>query len=256
MTEPNFVGVGSHKCGTTWWHHSLICHPQIAVATVPGHEYTTEDFVGKQLHFFDKYNQEPFDAKTAREEYGKFFQRKPCSEISGEWTPRYAGSWWVPPLLRQCVDEDTKILMTVRDPVVRYESSHAHHIKHSTREYGLKFDPRAAVWAEEAFAWGLFGQHLERLLKWFDPENVLVLQYEKMVRDPEKQYRRTLEFLGVDPNFVPDDLYQRFNASQGGEIYTIPQHIREALKSAYVEDVALLAALAPDVDTTLWTGER
>lgn len=255
MASPDFVGVGSHKAGTTWWYHSLVCHPQIRAATVPGYEYNTNDFVGKQLHFFDRYHHDPFDAAEAREEYGKFFKR-PCGEICGEWTPRYATQWWVPSLLRQCVDEDTKILMTVRDPVVRYESSHAHHIRHNMREFDLKFNQKAPLWAEEAFSWGLYGQHLERLLKWFDPENVLVLQYEKMVREPEKQYGRTLEFLGVDPSFLPADLYNRYNASRGGEIYKISDTVRDVLKSAYVEDVALLVSLAPDVDTTLWTGER
>lgn len=255
MKAPNFVGVGSHKCGTTWWYHSLVCHPQINVATVPGHEYDTENFVGKQLHFFDKYSYQSFNVKQARDAYWTHFDRT-CGNISGEWTPTYAASWWIPPLLSKCVDPETKILMTVRDPVVRYESSHAHHITHSVRERELKVDLRVPVWSEEAFMWGLFGQHVERLFKWFDPENILILQYEKMVRDPETEYRRTLKFLGVDSSFVPDDLFNRYNESKGGLIYKIPDFQRAALRSAYVEDTALLQHLVPEVDTTLWDGVR
>ena len=42
-----------------------------------------------------------------------------------------------------------------------------------------------------------FGAQLARLHRFYDPERILVLQFERCRRDPAGQYRRTLEFLGV-----------------------------------------------------------
>jgi len=51
---PDWVGVGTMKSGSTWWHKNIVEHPECTHAAT-GHPYGPPDYVGKQLHFFDGY---------------------------------------------------------------------------------------------------------------------------------------------------------------------------------------------------------
>ena len=54
---------------------------------------------------------------------------------------------------------------------------------------------------------------LDRLHRFFDPAQILVLQYERCRADPVAEYRRTLAFLGVrDTAFHP----RRLKPAAGG----------------------------------------
>ena len=54
------------------------------------------------------------------------------------------------------------------------------------------------------------GAQLARLRRFYDPERILVLQFERCRRDPVGQYRRTLDFLEVrDRDFAPRRLRRK-----------------------------------------------
>ena len=73
---PDFIGVGVHKAGTTWWWALLAGHPEIdAVAR------------RKELHLLDRMREGPISAEQ-RDWYYRQFPRLP-GHLAGEWTPRY-----------------------------------------------------------------------------------------------------------------------------------------------------------------------
>ena len=65
----------------------------------------------------------------------------------------------------------------------------------------------------EAVDRGFYGLHLERWAAHFDETSMLILQYERCVRDPEAQLARTYEFLGLDDGFVPAAIREPRSAS-------------------------------------------
>jgi hypothetical protein len=230
---PDFVGVGAQRAGTKWWYELIVDHPQARrVATTK-----------KELHFFDRFWQEEFTAEEI-ERYHGFFPRS-AGEIAGEWTPRYMHDPWIPGLLHRAAPE-TRLLVMLRDPVERYQSGIAREQRLAAKR-GQPVD--AAVWSD-AYARGLYGMQVERLLQHYADDRILVLQYERCAADPLPELRRTYEFLGLEPGHEPESLRDwvgRVNAKD-----ELPGHVRLALAAAYADDVAALTRLRPELDLGLW----
>ena len=81
---PDFVGIGVQKAGTTWWFSEIARHPDV---------YTRED-LHKERHFFDRLAA-PFSPPDIVDYRGWF--PRPAGRRTGEWTPDYLSSPWVPP---------------------------------------------------------------------------------------------------------------------------------------------------------------
>jgi hypothetical protein len=227
------VGVGAQRAGTKWWYELIADHPRVRrVATTK-----------KELHFFDRFWQDEFTSADI-DSYHGFFPRR-AGEIAGEWTPRYMHDPWIPGLLHRAAP-DTSLLVMVRDPVERYQSGIAREQRLAGKR-GQTVD--ASVWSD-AFARGLYGMQVARLLDHYAGEKVLVLQYERCATDPLPELRRTYEFLGVEPDHEPASLRDwvgRVNTKD-----ELPSHVREDLTAAYADDVALLVQLCPELDLELW----
>src|SRR3954470_22643913 len=159
---PDFVGVGSQRCGTTWWFDLINAHPMVATAR------------DKERHFFARFCAEPMTEADV-ESYRRSFYRGE-GQIAGEWTPRYAYDFWTPPLLYRAAPE-AKLLFLVRDPVARLRSG----VEHQARLTPPWDAPQLAQICREAGTRGLYAEPLRRMLDWFPREQLLVLQYERCV---------------------------------------------------------------------------
>jgi hypothetical protein len=251
---PDFIGVGALGSGVGWWHGLLLAHPGIAPPAAKR----------RALHFFDRFcAQEMTDADVAA--YHRLFPRRPGT-ISGEWTGRYMLDAWTPPLLRRAAP-DAKLLVMLSDPIERFRVVYAER-KSKTGE-----DER--LYMTDIVDRRSFGAQIARLQRFFDPERILVLQFERCRRDPRGQYRRTLEFLGVrDTAFVPRRLRRKGRRSVIERL--LPRHAGErlagrplaertqplwpdleaSLRTALEPDVAALQRLVPDLDIGLWPNFR
>jgi hypothetical protein len=197
---PDFVGVGAQRCGTTWWWRLICDHPHVHVSAE------------KEVHFFDRYFGRGFSDADARA-YRELFAR-PEGSLTGEWTPRYMHDFWTPALLHRAAP-DARILVLLRDPLDRYRSGLSHEvdalargIRRARREYV------GAMSANDALSRSLYGRQLARVLEHFGREQILVLQYERCADDPERELRRTFEFLGAEPSdHVPSFLTERAGSS-------------------------------------------
>jgi hypothetical protein len=222
------VGVGAQRSGTTWWYDLIASHPGV------------HDGVAKELQFFHRYSQRPFTANDAAR-YASYFPR-PAGTQAGEWSPGYLAHFWAPPCLRQAAP-DTRVLVLLRDPVERYASGIG--LQSETRRSG-------AASASAAFRLGQYGSQLEHLLRFFPTEQVLVLQFERCVKDPATELARTYEFLGLDAAFAPSDLASPRNSARVAKP-TIDDDHRRWLVQCYEHEVARVAELAPTLDLALWT---
>jgi hypothetical protein len=220
--------VGAQRSGTTWWYDLVASHPGV------------HEGVAKELHFFHRYSQRTFTTADA-DLYARYFPR-PEGTQAGEWSPGYLAHFWAPPSLRLAAP-DARVLVLLRDPVERYVSGLS--LQSETRRSG-------AASASAAFRLGLYGSQLEYLFRFFPPEQVLVLQFERCVHDPVGEIRRTYEFLGLDAAFTPRDLSSPRNAARV-EKPTIGDDHRRWLVSSYEPEVARVAELAPSLDLALWS---
>ena len=230
---PDFVGVGAMRAGSTWWWELITAHPGVSV--VPG--------TRKELHIFEEYWHSGFGPEDVAR-YHRFFPRPPGC-LAGEWTPRYMYDVWTPRMLSQAAP-DTKLLAILRDPLARYASHLGVHLNRVGRPTAA-----GAVAAADALARSLYEPQLRRVLRRFDREQLLVLQLERCQADPAGQLRRTYEFLGLDPSFVPGEQQQRVNP--GGTI-ELDHALIEDVGRALAPDAAELAHTFPEIDLELWPG--
>ncbi len=226
--SPDFVGIGVQKGGTSWWFELIADHPGVSV----------RDDIHKERHYFSHYGTEPFGASDVQRYHG-WFPRVPGT-IAGEWTPDYLGYAWVPPLLFQAAP-DAKLLVLLRDPVERFRSGLSFRLSQGAE------NTEATV--ADAVRQGFYTRSLRRWLTYFAPEQLLVLQYEQCVRDPERQLALTYRFLGL-PDHQPGDLRRPINVS--GEKLPIDEEARQRLTSLYRPDVTELLSLFPALDSSLW----
>jgi hypothetical protein len=185
--------------------------------------------------------------------------------ITGEWTGRYLFDPWTPPLLNRAAP-DAKLLVMLSDPIERYRATFADRLAKRTGD--------ETIYMADVVDRRSFASQLERLHRFFDPERVLVLQFERCRRDPAGQYRRTLAFLGVrDTAFTPRRLQRKASMALAvaGRL-GLPRKVTErlsrrpaprttaplwpdleaALHTALDPQVERLCELVPDLDRSLW----
>jgi len=238
IAPPDFVGVGTARSGTTWWDGLIHAHPDVARA----------EGVPKEVHFFDRFwRGECTDADIGA--YQAFFAR-PAGMQAGEWTPGYMLDVWTPPLLRRAAP-DAKLLVLLRDPVERFRSGRTLVESRLT----VAASPRAA--ANAGFQRGVYADQLLRLWKTFPREQVLVLQFERCVRAPVAELRRTFTFLGVDPDAANAiDVAAVVNGSRGPKV-DLSLEQRTTLVARYApENRRLAELLGDDLDLSLWAMPR
>jgi hypothetical protein len=230
---PDFVGVGAQRGGTTRWFDLIASHPEIV-----------QPSEAKELHYFDRFYAGGFGEAEA-ESYQRHFPREDGRKV-GEWTPIYMSAPWIPKQLAAAAP-DTRLLVSLRDPVERYLSGLEHNGA-IARERGIALSRLAPL---EAFMRGFYYGQLQELLLHFDRAQILILQYERCAAEPQEQLRRTFEFLGLGDLDFSADVRRHPNASPSQK----PRLDRENLESyvrAYSDDVAGLATAFAEIDLSLW----
>jgi hypothetical protein len=227
---PDFVGIGVQKAGTTWWYEMLAAHP--GVSSPPG--------IHKERHFLSRFGTAGFGPDEVRSYHG-WFPRVPGT-LAGEWTPDYLYFPWVPPLLARAAP-DARLLLMLRDPVERFRSGLAHQLRHRA--------PPTGATVTEAVTRGFYAAALVRWCQHFDPDQVLVLQYERCAQDPAGELARSYRFLGLDDGFRPADLHRPVGATTEEKL-DLDDDARQRLVDTYASDVRALVAQLPDIDLSLW----
>ncbi|MGK7344303.1 MAG: sulfotransferase family protein [Candidatus Nitrospinota bacterium M3_3B_026] len=248
VNHPDFIGVGAAKCGTTWWHNLITAHPQ--VSALRGGI--------KQASFFCEYIDNIPDERLR--EYQALFLR-PAGMIAGEWTPRYMYDKHSVDLIKKYFP-DTKILVILRDPLERFRSGvNWHLVESGPGKYASLddyLDGQYCHWwphnIADALARSMYWYQMRHLEQVYNRANILLLQYEKCVRCPETELKKTYSFLGLDADFLPDNLDGSINASTYVYDVFTSNNLLKGVRGILKDDVTRLAREWPEIDITLWPG--
>ena len=250
VAPPDFVGVGAHRAGTTRWYDLIVEHPQVqpAIST------------RKELHFFSSYAESEFTSDDA-ERYRRCFPRPP-GQLTGEWTPRYMFELGLTRMLAQAAPE-AKILVSLRDPVARYVSGFSTNIRKARKKATKRGKelPDSPRWrwqvSLEHLARSSYLGQLERLLRHFPREQVLLLQYEKCRDEPVAELARTFAFLGLEPaDFVPEQARLLAEAHPSPSTVDLDPEVRADLIATFSGEVKALAAEFPEIELERWPSFR
>lgn len=213
MTTIDFIGIGAQKSGTSWAYTCLYEHPQICIPV-------------KEIHFFSRPRYE-----NGTSWYEDHFKRCKDGTKCGEWSTSYLYSEETPERIHAHYP-DVKLLAILRNPVDRAYSQYRNAVRSGEIAKEVTFD---AYSAEEESVWkqGLYAEQLERYLKFFKREQLLVLVYEDIRKNPIAFMRRIHEFLGINLDFVSDMVYTEVNIGRTPAVVSVDRvihHVSEFLR--------------------------
>ena len=226
--SPTFYVPGAQKCGTTYLYWLLKSHPNCFLPD-------------------EKEPQALSSPDYARERYlGLFASAANRSAVGarGEASTSYFVVSGVPERIFSEFGSGVRFVFIFREPVERVLSSYLHMFKrgHESRDWselfgGLPSDIDEAIDLEAAscleaeasgkmvgapyrerfgeqglwpfhYLYGtLYSRHVGRFLRIFGRDNCHFVFLEDMQRDPLAELKGVYQFLGLDADFVPDDLH-------------------------------------------------
>jgi hypothetical protein len=206
---PDFLIVGSTKCGTTSMHGWLIEHPLVAPTKKEIHYFNMNHAQGAD--WYRCYFPYARDRDAFAAEHGRPF-------ISGEATASYLADHWTPRRAAKLVP-NARLIVCLRDPADRAYSQYHYFRRRGSEPLGsfeeaiaseeqrLRGeesreidDPSYHSW--QVFRWGYlrtsrYAEHLERWLEVFPREQFLFLKFHEVIANPERALEQIHAHLGL-----------------------------------------------------------
>jgi hypothetical protein len=226
----DFIVIGAQKAGTTSLFRYLSQHPEIAMPA--GKEVPFFCWDAGYARGFSTYLSSltremavPDPARkwgTATPHYmsGGVYQRPGESAAKNGYDERT-----VPLRIHECLPS-VRLIAILRDPVERALSGHREAVMkgHDRRSFDDAvvelLRPEALERARQHpqhtgtgyIVWGEYGRILTGYFDVFPREQVLVVFTDELERAPTQLLSRIQAFIGVSPDFVPDNLGEKFNS--------------------------------------------
>lgn len=217
MKLPNFLMVGTPKAGTTALYDHLSQHPQIFMSKIKEPYFFMLE--GKnEVDFNGPGDQKALSyAVTSLNEYKALFADANDEIALGEASTCYLGDEKSVERIRTHVP-DVKIIIGLRNPVDRAFSSYMH-LRRDGRETIENFEQalekeRERIDANYEPLWhytqsSFYYESLQRFYDSFPEENIFIYLFDDLKANSAAVVRSAYEFLGVEPDFVPETDVQR-----------------------------------------------
>lgn len=190
---PNFIIIGAPRAGTTWIAKNLMEHPNIFIPRC------------KEVHFFDN------QYEKGIEYYESHFADHGGRKAVGEASPEYLSN----PLAAErihCHIPNAKLIVSLRNPVDRLYSRYWHAKARYPENKDISFEEKIKQkpkFIEE----GYYYDHLIRFYKYFRRDQILVLLYDDLTRNPEIFLSKICEFIGVDSQYKSSFKEMKINSA-------------------------------------------
>ncbi|XP_059477540.1 heparan sulfate glucosamine 3-O-sulfotransferase 5-like [Neocloeon triangulifer] len=201
---PKALIIGAKKCGTAALIEFINIHPRIRISHT-------------EIHFFD-------NNETYVRGYGWYRSQLPLSkpnQITIEKSPKYFVSKPAPLRIHE-MNSTIKLILIVRDPVQRAISDYVH-IRFAHHAHDSDLPPFESLAIDNATGkvnteWapikvGMYAQNLQRWLKVFPREQILVVSGEILIEDPLMVVEQVEDFLGLEPLITKEHFF--FNEERG-----------------------------------------
>jgi hypothetical protein len=250
MKLPNFIVAGFPKCGSTSLYYYLYEHPEIYLPKQKELHYFTYPIIkqqdaGKNDKAVKRFHYGSLNA------YSKLYKDIQNEKAIGDVSPSYANYPSVIPKIKETLGADTKIIITVRDPIKRAYSNYLHLVREGREELpfyeALQAESKRKKEGYSDFWYytfnSLYAEKIKELKSNFD--NVLVITFEEFIKNREAGIQEIYRFLGVSTDFIPDNLDTQFNPGGVYEENTITKFIfgQNPLKTFIKNTIPLTSTL-------------
>jgi hypothetical protein len=246
VSRPNFFIVGAPRCGTTAMYEYLRQHPDVYMPYRKEPVYFGQDLSKRPPYLDERAYLALFDGARGERRIGEATVWYLYSETAAQEIKAFYA--------------EARVIIMLRDPIDMIESMHSHFLftanedipdlgeainAEPDRAQGQRIPPYAIRPEGLQYRWlGRFEPHLRRWLETFGPDQVHIILFDDLVRDPATTYRGVLEFLEIDTGFEPD--FARVNENKRARSGLL-QRITHSPRLA-----RLLGTLPPRAHHALW----
>lgn len=226
-SSPDFLIIGSAKCGTSSLNNYLSYHPKILLP----HKKEL-DFFWRRFDYGIDWYLAHFPTLTDTKEF-----------ITGEATPNYIRFYLTAKRIKEYCP-DTKLILLLRNPVDRSISWYYHKLNHGQ----LKEDLTTAISVEmrelknltredivhsgyrkfDSIMSSIYVYQIQTWLEFFDRKQMLILPSEDLYANPNEIMDRVYDFLELDSHYL-----QKYPKINGGSYNSANQGIRNILKEYF-----------------------
>ncbi|GAB5379938.1 MAG: sulfotransferase [Aliiglaciecola sp.] len=175
----NFIGIGAQKCASSWIYEVLKNSEQVCVSQT------------KELDFFSYYYDRGYQW------YESNFSDH-SRALTGEISPSYFYNSDVPERVHT-YNPETKIILSLRDPIKRMYSNHLHEVragnisgKNTVFENAFENNPLYLQQSQYAV-------HIKKWQQYFPKEKMHIVFQEDVKRDPQKVSDEMCQFFEIEP---------------------------------------------------------
>lgn len=179
--NPNFFVIGAQKAGTTFLCHHLAAHPKIQFSK------------RKETFFFGKLH-------VTRDDYEAYLKRffpsrvsKPDATVFAEGSATYFQSSHARKNMQRLLDDDFKVMVSLRDPVTKTISWYMHNYIRG------RFDRSHPILNRKLMRRSRYAIHIARWHKAIGAARVRVVTYDMLKDNPLAFVNGALEYLDLEP---------------------------------------------------------
>ncbi len=182
---PNFLFIGPSKTGSTWLYEALLRHPEVYVPSI------------KDIYFFDKHFDKGIDW------YEGFFVGANSKKAIGELSHDYLFSKEACERIRRVIP-DVKLITCIRNPYERAFSAYLYFVRNglTQSDFITACKREFPVILEHS----CYAEPLRRYIYTFGREQLLILRFDELQNSPLSFITKIYRFIGVNPEFKPEDI--------------------------------------------------
>lgn len=240
MKKPNLFIAGHPRSGTSSLHDYLNRHPAIFMTAIKEPNFFARDFHSESDRFHKKKLYFPY---RTEKQYLRLYKKWKNEMIAGEasWTNLYSKV----AAKEICgFNQQAKIIIMFREPVdflCSYHSAAIFALGENYKEIGkalaIENQRRNGKCLSNRVitpSWLFYSdfvkyaEQINRFFSVFQRDQIKIIVFDDFINKTQRVYRDILEFLGVDPSFIPE-----FNIVNPNKILKWPRLKKHTLDSPY-----------------------
>lgn len=231
---PNFFVIGAMKAGTTSLYEHLRKHPQVFLPGLKEPHYFSDCVPPSHIRYEVARD---YYCSRNRGEYLRLYEGAMDFPAIGDASPSYLWDEKAPRRIHaEC--PRAKIIVILRDPVLRAHSQYLMNLLSGAESLPFPQALREDSARQNRTWWtarlyvdlGLYHAQLRRYLDLFGIDNVLVLLFDDLKRNPEELFSRVARHIGINPLAPsPTDLSEAHNSYRMPRAYGFYWFARRAI---------------------------
>jgi len=243
---PDFLGIGSGQSGSTWMYKNLSCHPDIFIPKL------------KEIHYFSR----NFNSLSIRH-YSSLFH-KAGNRVCGEFTPAY--NMLLPKRIEYIhkIMPKARLFLIIRNPIERAWSGARRVMSKIAEQENIKFDDindnEFYSWIDNEWAYrpergiggdfvpgilqGHYCKAIENWTTFFPNDQLLVVFFDEIKRDPQGLLCKVFDHIGVTTN-IDWEKQPMWTVVNKNPEHEIPTRFFEYLREKYSDEIEELRKRYP-----------